>query len=246
MSPSMNQFDVEAPLPTGGMGQSTTASHAAAPPAVSIFSPSSWTTFLQAMFDVSTSDILGRIMYAAMPWQSVVGESPFSTKPDFYGPFWIATTAIITMTGAANIERLFVQGREGTDYSLMWTAAWFMYGCLIAVPVIVYGFTVVTKQTGSQEPGAEQQGVNYMHIFSVYGYGNLALIPVSLLCVLPARLVHVVAIAVGAAISGLFIRANLWKLLPQSQLRVVVVGAALICQAATYLAFYHLFLSSGI
>jgi hypothetical protein len=194
------------------------------------------------MFDVSTADVAQRLFIAATPYQLLKSEGNILlSRPDLYGPFWIATTAIIAMTGAANIERLFTEGYASTDYSLLLTGAWFMYGCLAAVPLVAFGFAWIAKREDSNV--STQESLTYAHLVCMYGYSNLALIPVSILCVVPISIVQNIALIVGAANSGLFIFANLWKQMPVSQLRMVTVGAALICQAATYLAFYYVFLA---
>lgn len=211
-------------------------------PNISLLSPSSWLVFLQAMFDVSTADVAQRLFIAATPYQLLKSEGNILLyRPDLYGPFWIATTAIIAMTGAANIERLFTEGYASTDFSLLLTAAWFMYGCLAAVPLVAFGFAWIAKRQDSNV--STQESLTYAHLVCMYGYSNLALIPVSILCVVPISIVQNISLIVGAANSGVFIFANLWKQMPVSQLRMVTVGAALICQAATYLAFYLVFLA---
>ena len=243
-SSSTRMNDIES-VPTGGMGA---APKSGAPiPALSVLSPSSWLNFLQALFDVSTNEIVERLVAAATPLRLLRGssESSLQSKPDLYGPFWIATTAIITMTGAANIERLFIEGHTGADYSLLWTAAWFLYGCLAAVPVIAYAFTWFTKhEEGTDLSTASSVSVDYTHLVSVYGYSNLSLIPVTMVCIVPIEMLHTVVLAVGAANSALFIYASLWRLMATApaRLRLVTVAAAMGCQAATYLAFYHVFL----
>lgn len=153
------------------------------------------------------------------------------------------------MTGAANIERMLTIGHSGTDYSLMLTAAWFIYGCMFLVPAVVYSFTFFTKRNAAASSTPEELGlvdINYTHVLSVYGYSNLSLVIVTALCAVPIPTVHTVALIAGAVNSGLFIYVNLWKLLPESKTRLVVVGAALACQAATYLAFYSIFLAGDI
>ena len=211
-------------------------------PAVSFFSPTSWMVFLQTFFDVSTAEVVERAKYAATPYRvfSAPAESSLASKPDLYGPFWIATTALIAMTSAANIERLVVNGATASDYSLLWTAAWFMYGCMGAVPLVAFAFTWFARSQGQ----TDSSPLSYIQLLSLYGYSNLSLIPVSVLCVVPIGLLQTIAVAVGAANSGLFIYANLWMTMEPSRIRYVVVGTALACQAITYLGFYYVFLFS--
>ena len=234
--------DLEAfPVPSGPIGGSASSSGSNEVPKLSLLSPSSWLAFLQAMFDVSTAEVVQRLLMAATPHRLLKGTevSILLNKPDLYGPFWIATSAIIAMTGAGNIERLFVSGYTFTDYSLLWTASWFMYGCLCAVPLIAFLVAWILKRQGE----TNTFDLNYAHLVCMYGYSNLALIPVCVVCVIPNALLQEIALAIGGVNSGLFIVANLWKHMPASRLRLGVVGAALVCQAITYLAFFYVFLS---
>jgi hypothetical protein len=241
----MEKFDhIESlPVPSGPIGSGPSShSQPSEIPQISWLSPSSWMAFLQAMFDVTTADVVQRLFMAVTPYSLFKAEGNILlSRPDLYGPFWIATTAIVAMTGAANIERLFVSGVTVTDYSLMWTAAWFMYGSLAAVPLIAFAFAWIAKRRGEEQHA--QSGLKYIHLVCMYGYSNLALIPVSVLCVVPIDFLQHVALILGAVNSGLFILANLWKHMPESQLRLVTVGSALVCQGLTYLAFYYFFLA---
>jgi hypothetical protein len=211
-------------------------------PTFKFFSPSTWIAFLQTLFDVSTNDVVERVLYAATPYRIFTAptESSLASKPDLYGPFWIATTALIAMTSAANIERLVVNGTAAADYSLLWTAAWFMYGSMAAVPLAAFAFTWFARSQGQ----TESSPLSYIQLMCLYGYSNLSLIPVSILCVIPIGLLQFIAVGAGAANSGLFIYANLWMAMEPSKMRYVVVGAALVCQAITYLGFYYVFLFS--
>jgi hypothetical protein len=194
-------------------------------------------TFLEAMFDVSTADIVQRLVLAITPYQLLKAESNMIlTRPDFYGPFWIATTAVIAMTSAANMA-----GYAFTDYSLLLTASWFMYGCICVIPLVAFLFAWFAKR---QDPNSSTEtGLTYAHLVCIYGYSNLSLIPVAVMCVVPIVIAQNIALILGAVNSGLLIFASLWNHMPASQIRLVTVGSALACQAATYLAFYYLFLA---
>lgn len=227
------------PLPTGGM---TATQPAATLPTISLLSVGSWMQLLQALFDVSTADVTHRIWLGLSPIKTLKSgkfETVLADRPDMYGPFWLATTAVVAMTGAANIERIFIAAAP-PDYSLMWTAAWFVYGSLLVVPLAVYGCSWLLTHN---DPSAVS--VNYAHLLTVYGYSNLALVPMALLCMLPFGLWQKLLLGVGFGHSSLFLFANLWRFSESlhQRLRLAVFGITIACQAATYLAFYHVFLS---
>ena len=204
-------------------------------------SPSSWIGSFQKFFDVTSDEVVDRLKGAANPIRasnSGDGDSLLA-KPDLYGPFWIMTTAIIAMTGAANIERMFLDStRTSPDYSLMWTAAWCVYGSILVLPVFVYSFTLFSA------PSLGEYKVNYSHLLCVYGYSGVSLIPAVLACTVPWLSLQRVVLAAGAANSGLFIHQKLWNLMSPapSTLRLFTVVTAIACQAICFLAYYFLFL----
>eukprot|EP00438_Fugacium_kawagutii_P033802 Skav216918 [mRNA] locus=scaffold1838:73699:89113:- [translate_table: standard] len=56
----------------------------------------SWLSFFQQLFDVSSQDVLKRLKLALVPFQGQEdAANDFRTRPDFYGPFWVATTAVL-------------------------------------------------------------------------------------------------------------------------------------------------------
>merc|ERR1719160_1036814 len=49
----------------------------------------------QTLFDVSTEDVVKRMKLALWPFKNDGPCTDFRSRPDFYGPFWIATTAVL-------------------------------------------------------------------------------------------------------------------------------------------------------
>lgn len=231
------------PVPTGGMTSGTSGSKSDSTSAfLSILKPSVWVTYLQSLFDISTDDVKQRLTLSFLPYKLIAAtEQPsLATKPDMYGPFWIATTAVIFMTASANYEKVISSSGEYVyaDYSLTWTAAALLYGCLAAVPVAVYSIGWIT--------GLASQGstIDYKHIMCVYGYSNAPVLPVSILCALPLGIVQKIFLLVGFVTSAMFIYGNLWRPLETlpDRLRLIVVVSSLACQAITYLTFEIAFL----
>jgi hypothetical protein len=139
------------------------------------------------------------------------------------------------MMAAANIARAIALGFNNTDHSILWTAGIFTYGCLALVPLVVFFFAKISSPYAS---------VNYAHLICVYGYSGVSLIPSVFLCAIPVLNFQKISLAAGAANSALFLYINLWDLVNSANptLRLVTVGTAIACQAASYLAFFYLFL----
>ncbi|CAJ1416300.1 unnamed protein product [Effrenium voratum] len=98
-------------------------------------------SYAQQMFDVSSQDVLKRIKLALVPFQGQEdAANDFRTRPDFYGPFWVASTAILFLAATGNFARLLEMEDEQdfkSDYKLVSVAATLIYGLLVAVPLAV-------------------------------------------------------------------------------------------------------------
>lgn len=161
----------------------------------------------QTFFDVSTDDVTRRVRFALLPALKPDGSvNDFRANPDFWGPFWIATTAVLFLSATGNFAQLLelVNGDNFTsDYGLMSVAAGMLYGCLIGVPAITRGLLYLS--------GQEADSINFKQLICVYGYSLTAAIPTSLICIAPIEIVRWAAIAAGLAVSLLFIRNHLWS-----------------------------------
>ena len=73
---------------------------------------------LQTYFDISTDEVLMRLRCAILPFGKG-GARPlladphenFVEEPDFYGPFWVATTCVIFLASAGNYAQSVDEGR---------------------------------------------------------------------------------------------------------------------------------------
>lgn len=164
-------------------------------------------TQLQQYFDLSTNDFLARLQMAINPL--VPSNVDISEKPDFYGPFWIVTTAVIFLSGTANVGNA-IMAEEGakpvTNWSLVYISAGILYGALIMVPVLV---ALVLRFSASPHDSNASK-VNVTLFVCVYGYSFLWLIPCSILATLPSDFFRWIVVAVSLFMSCTFVRNHLW------------------------------------
>lgn len=161
----------------------------------------------QQLFDVSTEDVVQRLRMVLLPFLEPAprDKEEFRLRPDFYGPYWIATTAVLFLAATGNFARLLESGDHKTfkpDYSLVSIAAGMIYGCLLAVPLLARTAIFVSGQSLGD--------VDFLQLICVCGYSLAPVIPVSLLCILPIGFVRWIAVLIGLAISLLFLRQHLW------------------------------------
>jgi len=178
-------------------------------------------TQAQQVFDVSTEDIVQRLRLVMVPYPEpdVRAKEEFKQRPDFYGPFWIATTAVLFLAATGNFARLLASGDHslpaaGTnatfaqpqphwkaDYSLVSLASGMIYGSLIAVPLLARAAVFVSGESGTP--------VDFLHLICVCGYSLAPVIPVSLLCIIPLGFLRWLLALAGLAVSLLFLKNNL-------------------------------------
>mmetsp|Transcript_82546 Transcript_82546/g.267394 ORF Transcript_82546/g.267394 Transcript_82546/m.267394 type:complete len:365 (+) Transcript_82546:172-1266(+) len=160
----------------------------------------------QRLFDVSTEDVVARLRLALIPYPapSAAAKQELRDRPDFYGPFWVATTAVLFLAATGNFARLLAVGDHSSfkaDYGLVSMAAGIIYGFLLAVPVIA--------RTSLFFAGEEVASVDFRQMICVCGYSLAPAIPVSLLCLIPLESLRWLAVLAGLAISLLFVRHHL-------------------------------------
>mmetsp|Transcript_4371 Transcript_4371/g.7742 ORF Transcript_4371/g.7742 Transcript_4371/m.7742 type:complete len:352 (-) Transcript_4371:77-1132(-) len=196
----------------------------------------------QELFDVSSDDVLKRLKLAIVPFQGQeAAADDFRARPDFYGPFWVATTAVLFLSATGNFARLLEMDDEDAftaDYSLVSVAATMVYGFLVGVPLAVRLFLYFS--------GQEADSINFRQVICVYGYSLSSAIPTSIICLVPLGFLRWLATLVGLAVSLAFIRGTLWTDLaiehPSLKWKMACVfGAA---QATIFLVYRIYFFNS--
>ena len=154
--------------------------------------------FLHKGFNVSTSQVTMRLLAASNPLPAPISEAflnaPSATPsaPDLYGPFWIATTAVFSMTMSSNFVTWMSWSGNGkfyADYLLTWTAACVLYGSLFLVPAILWLLNC-RGQLGDAK-------LDLSYVVSIFGYSLWPLIAVSIICAIPSSFLHTIACGLG-------------------------------------------------
>jgi len=196
----------------------------------------------QPMFDVSSKDVLKRIKLALVPFQGQEdAANDFRTRPDFYGPFWVASTAIFCLAASGNFGRLLgmkdAQDFE-SDHKLLSEAATMIYGLLVAVPLVVrLGLYCAFQSVDS---------INFKQVICVYGYSLAPLIPMSVVCLVPLGFLRWLAVLGGLGTSLAFIYGTLWTDLAVEapSLKWKVLGLFCAAHVITFLTYRVYFFNS--
>lgn len=198
--------------------------------------------YAQSLFDVSTDDVVKRLRLAVVPYPLPDGsQNDFRTRPDFWGPFWVATTAVFFLAATGNFSRLVeakTDEKFKADYSLVSWAAVMIYGALCAVPAVTRAALYVS--------GQEADSINFRQMICVYGYSLAPTIPISILCLLPFWTLRWLLTFVGLAASLVFIRGNLWTdiSVEAPTLKWPVIGMVVCTQALIFFVYrIHFFIA---
>mmetsp|Transcript_96901 Transcript_96901/g.278315 ORF Transcript_96901/g.278315 Transcript_96901/m.278315 type:complete len:379 (+) Transcript_96901:84-1220(+) len=201
--------------------------------------------YAQTYFEVSSDDVVKRLRLSLLPYTtqpSGDAANDFRARPDFWGPFWIATTAVLFLAATGNFARM-LQMEDRTvfkaDYGLISLAAMMVYGCLIGVPLLLRAVLFFT--------GHEPDTINFRQMICVYGYSLSPTVPASIICILPLDGVRWLAVLVGLGISLAFIRGNLWMdlAIEAPSLKWKMMGLFCTAQASIFLVYRIHFFSSA-
>ncbi|CAL1137968.1 unnamed protein product [Cladocopium goreaui] len=250
MSSSVSSIATSAPsasLPQsqGGSGLGFAAGFAAGAAAASAASGdsqggatsfSSWILLLaQSLFDVSTDDVVSRLkLLVPYRGQDRSTAEELRTRPDFYGPFWVATTAVLFLAATGNFARLIESTHPShfkADYSLVPLAATLVYGGLIAVPLLARVSVFFTDE--------EVSNIDFKHIICVYGYGLAPAIPVSILCIIPVGFLRWLFVLAGMGLSLYFLKGNLLAEISVKVrwLQLTLIAAPIILQVLVFFVY---------
>ncbi|KAK9329690.1 hypothetical protein V1520DRAFT_342494 [Lipomyces starkeyi] len=192
-----------------------------------------WTIhFYAQFFNVETSDVMQRCIYALYPRVSFV--DTVGDNPDLYGPFWIASTVILVLFFSSTLAGAIASHVAGVRYEynfgLLSAAAALMYGYTFIVPILLWGSLKWYRS----------EHARLLECVTLYGYANTIWVPVALVSISPieifnfqtiANVVRWASAAVGFAISTTFLVRNLYPVLNSTEAKtsrilliVVVLG----------------------
>lgn len=196
--------------------------------------------FYQPYFDVDTSDVQNRLQQALIfcgrqeTFMTFVG-----TKPDVYGPFWIATTLVFTLSVSANMHGWLQSWLNGND---LWR---YNFQSVVSACSIIYGFSFLP-------PAALwfifrqfeiKQHSKLANCICLYGYSMFIFIPATLICILPSALAKWLVLLGAGVSSGLFLLRNLAPILMEEarQQTFIILGAIAFVQLAFVLCLKFMF-----
>jgi hypothetical protein len=195
--------------------------------------------YYQGFFDVTTSQVLGRVLAGMVPFRTSLVEA-LHPNPDLYGPFWLCATLIFCTAVSGNIARIF---SEGSDWE-------FHFHDVTVLGTVLYGYTWLVPFTVWAGLWWRNHGNQYTltQLLAVYGYCMAIFIPVVVVWVLDNDLVRWLALAVGILLSGSVLVRALWRPLQKErfQVGIVVLVVLALIHAGLAVGFKYYYFSSGL
>lgn len=195
-------------------------------------SSSSWFSiaYFAQFFDVDTSEVVGRLKNAMLfVFQQDRFIDSLSEKPDFYGPFWLASSVACTIFAVSSLLDTISSNLAGVpisyNFDQIWTSLLSVYGYSFGVPCLLY---IVLRYLGANPVLLEFVGV--------YGYGLISWVVVVILCGIPQEQVRWLLVLFGACYSGLFLGRNVYPTIKRIDSSASRTGLG-VAVLATHLAF---------
>ncbi|KAL8712033.1 MAG: hypothetical protein Q9220_003729 [cf. Caloplaca sp. 1 TL-2023] len=217
-----------------------------------------WTlSFYAQFFAVDTTAVLRRCLAALIPITNTSFLDILDGNPDLYGPFWIATTVVFILFLTGTISQYLATHHDASkafvyNFRLLSGAAGLVYGYTAVVPVGLWGVLrwFSGNRSSSQGLGGGDVGgggIGLVEAWALYGYANVIWVPVALISWSPISVLNYVFVAVGFAISGVFLARNLWPVVGAMEGKVsrIVVLVVVVLHAGLAIAIKFLFFAAG-
>jgi len=157
----------------------------------------------QKYFDVDDSEVKLRLIKALTPCKT--DETLFEKvegRPDAYGPIWVSTTLLFTLSLAATFSswKHFVAKQSTADaIAASWT---YDFQVVVFGAFVVYGFLVLAPVTAWGVLKYFSIPLVLVELFCIYGYSLVVYIPISLIsCFFQSSFVEFLLVLIACALS---------------------------------------------
>jgi len=128
--------------------------------------------------------------------------------PDLYGPIWIPTTLVLSLSVGHNLFVFFrslvhkevVTEASALDFQTLWLSAVIIYGYCLFVPLSLFVFRLCASVN-----------IPFFATLCVYGYSMAPVVVAALVCMVPSRIVQWSAMGTAFFLSVVFMFLNVWR-----------------------------------
>lgn len=189
--------------------------------------PSFWKfSYYQSLFDVTTNDVLRRLLWSAVPQFSGSSylEKHIRPNPDLYGPIWIGLTLVVTTSVSSNVASYLETAGQNkdfwhTDYTRVSFASTAIMVYMFLVPLVLWA-VLKYRQVESR--------YSLLETLCLYGYSLAVYVPISILWAVHLAWLRWLLVVVGATLSGWVLVATLWPSFREDSRKMAVITSAVI------------------
>lgn len=189
--------------------------------------PSFWKfSYYQSLFDVTTSDVLDRLLWSAVPRFSgpTYLERNIRPNPDLYGPVWVGLTLIVTTSVSSNVASYLQTAGQSkhfwhTDYTRVSFAATAILLYMFLVPLVLWAVLKYRRV---------ESRYSLLETLCLYGYSLSIYVPISILWAVELWWLRWLLMSVGALLSGLVLVSTLWPSFREDSRKVAFITSVVI------------------
>ncbi|XP_077549974.1 protein YIPF1 isoform X2 [Haemaphysalis longicornis] len=189
--------------------------------------PSFWKfSYYQSLFDVTTNDVLDRLLWSAVPRFSgpTYLERKIRPNPDLYGPIWVGLTLIVTTSVSSNVASYLQTAGQSkhfwhTDYTRVSFAATTIVLYIFLVPLVLWAMLKYRKV---------ESRYSLLETLCLYGYSLSIYVPISILWAVELWWLRWLLMTVGCVLSGLVLVATLWPSFRDDSRKVAFITSLVI------------------
>nr|XP_037287578.1 protein YIPF2-like isoform X1 [Rhipicephalus microplus] len=189
--------------------------------------PSFWKfSFYQSLFDVTTDEVLRRLLWSAMPQLSGPSylEKHIRPNPDLYGPIWVGLTLVVTTSVSSNVASYLETAGQTkdfwhTDYTRVSFASTAILVYMFVVPLVLWA-VLKYRQVESR--------YSLLETLCLYGYSLAVYVPISILWAVHLTWLRWMLVVVGASLSGCVLVTTLWPSFREDSRKMAFITSAVV------------------
>ncbi|XP_054931522.1 protein YIPF1 isoform X2 [Dermacentor andersoni] len=189
--------------------------------------PSFWKfSYYQSLFDVTTNDVLRRLLWSAMPQFSSPSylEKHIRPNPDLYGPIWVGLTLVVTTSVSSNVASYLETAGQSkdfwhTDYTRVSFASTAITVYMFLVPLVLWAVLKYRKV---------ESRYSLLETLCLYGYSLAIYVPISILWAVHLTWLRWTLVVVGASLSGCVLVTTLWPSFREDSRKMAIITSAVV------------------
>ncbi|XP_075527458.1 protein YIPF1 isoform X5 [Dermacentor variabilis] len=189
--------------------------------------PSFWKfSYYQSLFDVTTNDVLRRLLWSAIPQFSSPSylEKHIRPNPDLYGPIWVGLTLVVTTSVSSNVASYLETAGQSkdfwhTDYTRVSFASTAIMVYMFMVPLVLWAVLKYRKV---------ESRYSLLETLCLYGYSLAIYVPISILWAVHLTWLRWTLVVVGASLSGCVLVTTLWPSFREDSRKMAIIMSAVV------------------